>query len=90
MTNDPLSRFACRFSSEDIDRPARQKPKLGLQLLKAARQYREALDSAASARRDLIAAVVVRCEDEAGALNALNHLAETFGTPGFIRDDLNR
>lgn len=88
MTNDPLSRFACRFTPEVLDRPARQKPKLGLAVLKAARQYREALDSAASARRDLIAAAAVRCSDEVAALDALNHLAETFGTPGFGRDEL--
>jgi hypothetical protein len=85
---DPWNRFAPRFGMDGLEARPRQRPKLGLPLLKAARQYRDALDGSASDRRDLIAAALGRCGSAAAALHALNELAASFGLPAFDEAEL--
>ena len=88
MDDNTLHRFAPRFRACDLAARPKQAPKLGLPLLKAARQYRESLDAADSFRRDLIAAALNRSGDPETALAALNHLADCFQIPPFTEDDL--
>jgi hypothetical protein len=67
---------------------SKHRPKVCLVAIKAARQYREALDAAAAARRGLVSAAVKRAADRRSALDVLNHLADSFGLPAFTLADV--
>jgi hypothetical protein len=67
---------------------SRHRPKVCLVAIKAARNYREALDAAAEARRALIEATVHRAPDDRAALAVLNHLADSFQLPPFADAEL--
>jgi hypothetical protein len=62
---------------------SKHRPKVCLVAIKAARQYREVLDAADAARRQLVAEAVRRAPDRKAALAVLNHLADSFRLPAF-------
>jgi hypothetical protein len=62
---------------------SKHRPKVCLVAIKAARQYREMLDAADAARRQLVAEAVRRAPDRKAALAVLNHLADSFRLPAF-------
>jgi hypothetical protein len=62
---------------------SKHRPKVCLAAIKAARQYREALDATAATRRSLITLAVTKAADRRAALDVLNHLADSFGLPVF-------
>jgi hypothetical protein len=88
MHEDDLKRFGKRFKAQHFAPQPRQRPKLGLRVLNAARHYRAAFEAAEKARRELVATVVDRHSEPTVALAALNHLADTFNLPPFTDDDL--
>jgi hypothetical protein len=67
---------------------SKHRPKVCLVAIKAARQYREALDAAAATRRALIETAVQRAADRRSALAVLNHLADSFQLPPFTLKEL--
>jgi hypothetical protein len=67
---------------------SKYRPKVCLVAIKAARHYREALDAAAAARRALVETAVQRAPDRRAALDALNHLADSFRLPPFNLDEV--
>ena len=89
MDRDELERFARRLRQRSA-LPPRAKPKLriGLPLISAARRYREALDAADAARRELVAEALENSSDSQAALDAVNHLAERFRLPSFTEGDV--
>jgi hypothetical protein len=84
-TRPPHRHFRNRMTETGM---SRHRPKVCLVAIKAARQYREALDAANEARRALIAATVRRAPDARAALAALNHLADSFQLPLFADEEL--
>lgn len=91
MDPDELERFARRFRNRaSFQAKPPQKPKIGLPLITAARNYKEAFDAAEAARRQMAAEAQKRCPDRKTALAALSHLAESFGLPPFTEDDIDR
>ena len=88
MDSDELARFAKRFRSGDFTALPKQPPKLGLSVLTAARQYKDAFAAAEAARRELVAQALRRLPEPREALAALNYLADSFHLPPFTEDDV--
>jgi hypothetical protein len=89
MDKDELEKYAKRLRDRmGSAAGSKHRPKVGLAAIQAARRYKAALDAAAQARQELVAAAVGRAPDSQEALAALYHLADCFGLPRFRADDL--
>jgi hypothetical protein len=62
---------------------SKHRPKITLRSIEAARLYHDALAAAEAARGRLVQVAVGKAPDRRAALTVLNHLAESFGFPGF-------
>jgi hypothetical protein len=85
-TRPPRRHFRDRMAETGT---SKHRPKVCLVAIKAARQYRAALDAAAAARQELIETAVQRAADRRSALDALNHLADSFRLPAFTLEEVD-
>jgi hypothetical protein len=91
MDPEELRRFARQLQDRMtfVAKP-KPRPKLGLALLTASHHYKAALAAAVTARRELVAKVIERTPDAQAALDALNHLSDSFGFAPFTEADVSR
>ena len=81
-------KFGSKRFHDDMLKP-KKRPRLGLPILVAARDYKKKAIAAVEARRELVAEVLRRTEDRVTALETLQLVAKEFGLPDFTDSEID-